>query len=510
MRRRLTALLLALATMCGLMLSASPTAAALPFPDPGDPAEILCRAGTSSIWDYLPGGVDEPSDSIAGADECEMVDEAVERAMLAPWKAVWDSIVGDIIRSARDATTWSLKKTLTFSLEGPSVDLEGTGLWGGKATLAGMLAWLGLLIAVAGVMWNLAKMALTGQAKHAGRAMGGWVENLVLSFLGVGLFGLLLAAGDAMTKGLVDATFADDGSANDQIIGVLVPLTIMNPIIVLCMVGALLLIGFVQMVLIFLRQAAIPIICLLLPVAGGGRTGGETTRKWAPTLITSGLVIVAYKPIVAIIICTGFAEVGHAEGVVGWLRGVATLFLAVVAPAPLTKIFAPFGAAVGSAMGSGGASSALSAAAGYLGAKKEKGGDSGGGGGDRGHAPADPVSHAQYVDQVRPGAGQNPGRSGDGGQGRDGSQGGDAQAQAARNESSRVPSQAGAAGADGADAAAAGSSSPTATGAGTAATAGAAGGAASATGAAGVGIQVLDGVNDAIQGASGQMGGGNQ
>ncbi|MFJ3140265.1 hypothetical protein ACIPK5_30790 [Streptomyces sp. NPDC086843] len=510
MRRRLAALLLVLAAVFGLTVSASAPATALPVPDPGDAAELVCRGATSSLLDVVVGETGLPSAGPAGADECEIVDDAVEDAMLAPWKAVWDSIVGDIIRSARDATTWSLKKTLTFSLEGPSVDLEGTGLWGGKATLAGMLAWLGLLIAVAGVMWNLAKMALTGQAKHAGRAMGGWVENLVLSFLGVGLFGLLLAAGDAMTKGLVDATFADDGSANEQIIGVLVPLTIMNPIIVLCMVGVLLLIGFVQMVLIFLRQAAIPIICLLLPVAGGGRTGGETTRKWAPTLITSGLVIIAYKPIVAIIICTGFAELGHAEGAVGWLRGVATLFLAVVAPAPLTKIFAPFGAAVGSAVGSGGASSALSAAAGYLGAKKEKGGDSGGGGSDRGHAPADPVSHAQYVDQVRPGAGQNPGRSGDGGEGRDGSQGGDAQAQAARNESSRVPGQTGAAGADGADAERAGPSSPTATGAGTAATAGAAGGAASATGAAGVGIQVLDGVNDAIQGASGQMGGGNQ
>ncbi|MFC8408037.1 hypothetical protein ACFUG9_31335 [Streptomyces griseoincarnatus] len=506
MMRRLAALLLALAAVVGLTVSASAPAAALP--DPGDAAEIACRVGSSSIWDVIPGDglVTRPSDSVTGAEACEKVDEAVEKAMKAPWKAVWDSIVGDIIRSARDATTWSLKKTLTFSLEGPSVDLEGTGLWSGKATLAGMLAWLGLLIAVAGVMWNLAKMALTGQAKHAGRAMGGWIENLVLSFLGVGLFGLLLVAGDAMTTGLVDATFADDGAAYEQILTVLVPATIINPIIALCMVGALLLIGFVQMVLIFLRQAAIPIICLLLPVAGGGRTGGETTRKWAPALITSGLVIIAYKPIVAVIICVGFAELGHAEGLVGWLRGVATLFLAIVAPAPLTKIFAPFGAAVGSAMGAGGASSALSAAAGYLGAKKEKGGDSGGS--DRGHAPADPVSHAQYVDQVRPGAGQNPDRSGDGGEGRDGGQGGDAQAQAARNESSRVPGQAG--GAGGADGAAAGSSSPTATGVGAAAAAGAAGGAASATGAAGVGIQVLDGVNDAIQGASGQMGGGNQ
>ncbi|MGW3253506.1 hypothetical protein ACWDCX_23470 [Streptomyces fungicidicus] len=497
----MTALLLVLAAVFGLALYASGPAAAIP-PGPGDAAEIACRVGSSSLLDFLPGRDRDTGEVTGDAETCEKVGDVVEEAMKPYWEAVWDSVLGDIIRSALDATKWVIKKTITFSLLGPSVDLEGTGLWDGEMTLAGMLTWLGLVIAVAGVMWNLAKMALTGQAKHAGRAMTGWIENLLLSALGVGLFALLLVAGDALTTGLVNATFEDDGRAYDQIILTLVPLAISNPIIVLCMVAVLLLVGFVQMVLIFLRQAAIPIICLLLPVAGGGRTGGETTRKWAPTLITSGLVIIAYKPIVAVIICVGFAEIGHSTTLVEWLRGCATLVLAILAPGPLTKIFAPFGAAAGGGMSAGGASGALSAAGGYLGGKlntndKNKGGD--GGGGDR---QSDVLSQVQRVEQNLGPQGQSGGSPGE-----NGGQGGDAQAQAARNEAgARVPGQAGAEGAPGANAAAAGTSSATTTGTGTAA----AGRTAAGVGVAAAGIQVLDGVNDALQGASGQVSGGNQ
>ncbi|WP_374987226.1 hypothetical protein [Streptomyces fradiae] len=506
--RRLATLLLALVAVVGVSVSAPPPAAADGII--GNTIEGACRVGTGPILGTILGikGKVNGIGGLTGSEMCDAIGDAGEKVVEA-WKNVWDSVLGDIIRAGMDVTKWIIKKVLTFALLAPSVDLAGTGLWGGNATLAGMLTWLGMVIAVAGVMWNLGKMALTGQAKWAGRALAGWVENLVLSFIGVSLFALLLVLGDALSAGLVNATFADDGTAYEKIVAVMLPAAISNPITVLCVVAVLLLIGFIQMVMIFLRQSAIPIICLLLPVAGGGRTGGEATRKWAPTLITTGLVIVAYKPILAIIICVGFSEFGHAKTLAEWLRGCATLVLAILAPGPLTKIFAPFGAAVGAGMGSGGASGALSAAAGYF-AGSGKDSDGGGSSSDGGGAPTDAVNHARYVEQQMGSQGQG----GVGGSGEDGGAGSDAQAQAARNAAgARVPGQAGADGAPGAagtDAAVAGTSSATATGtsagtaaAGTAATAGA--GAAVA-----VGIQVLDGVNDTIQGASGQVGGGNQ
>ncbi|MFE3601367.1 hypothetical protein [Streptomyces sp. NPDC059142] len=505
MRRRIAAILLALVALLGVSVVSAPQPAQADGIIGGS-IEAVCRVGTGPVLGTIlhTGGKLKGIGGLTGSDMCDAVGAAGEKAVKEAWKNVWDSALGDIIKSAEDVTKWVIKKVLTFALLGPSVDLKGTGLWTGKATLAGMLTWLGLVIAVAGIMWQLGKMAVTGKIQHAGTAMRGWVENLILSTIGVSLFAFMLVLGDALSAGLVNATFSDDGQAYERIIKVLLPVAVANPITLLCIVGVLLLIGFIQLVMIFLRQSAIPIICLLLPVAGGGRTGGEVTRKWAPTLITTGLVIVAYKPTVAIIICVGFAEFGHAATLAEWLRGCATLVLAVLAPGPLTKVFAPFGAAAGGGMSAGGASGALSAAAGYFAGKAggEGGGDGGGGGGD---SPTSPVDHAKMVAQTMGSQG------GSGGSGEDGGQGGDAQAQAARNEAARVPGQGGPEGAAGADAASAGEGLAGASGATGTGAAGAAGaGAGAALGPVAAGIQVLDGVNDAIQGASGAVGGGNQ
>ncbi|MFI8178018.1 hypothetical protein ACIF6H_32515 [Streptomyces microflavus] len=495
MRRRLTSLLLVLVAIFGVSVSASP-AAADGIVDGG--IEASCRFAGGPIL----GLIDAGAEAFTGSSVCDKIGDAGAEKVKEAWQSVKESILGDVIKSAEDLTKWMLKKTLTVSLMGPSVDLEGTGLWGGDATLAGMLTWLGLVIAVAGVMWQLGKMAVTGQAKHAGRAMTGWIENLFLSTLGVSMFALLLVLGDALSTGLVNATFDNDAKAFDRIIAVLLPSGIANPITLGVVALVLLIIGGTQLIMIFLRQSAIPIICLLLPVAGGGRAGGDTTRKWAPALITSGLVIVAYKPTVAFIICIGFAEFGNSQTLAEWLRGAATLLLAVLAPGPLTRIFAPFGAAAGAGMSAGGASGALAGAAGYFAGKTggDDGGSSGGGGGD---GPTDAVSHANMVSQTM-GSQSGGGESGD-----DGGQGGDAQAQASRNEAgANVPGQGGAPGAEGA---VGGVTEGTA-----GATGGSSGAAAGAGGAAAVAlpvaatIQVLDGVNDAVQGASGAVGGGEQ
>ncbi|WP_455361241.1 hypothetical protein [Streptomyces sp. SYSU K21746] len=491
MRRRLTSLLLVLVAIFGLSVSATQPAAADGIVDGG--IEVTCRVGAGPLL----GAVDAGAELFTGSSLCDKIGDAGAKKVDEAWKAVKDSILGDIIKSAEDVTKWVIKKTLTVSLLGPSVDLKGTGLWGGDATLAGMMTWLGLVIAAAGVMWQLGKMALTGQAKHAGRAMTGWIENLILSTVGVSMFALLLVLGDALSSGLVNATFDNDGEAYERIVAVLLPNGIANPITMLCVVGVLLLIGFIQLIMIFLRQSAIPIICVLLPVAGGGRTGGDTTRKWAPALITSGLVIIAYKPTVAIIICIGFAEFGHSQTLAEWLRGCATLLLAVLAPGPLAKIFAPFGAAAGAGMSAGGAMGAVAGGAGYFAGKAGGDGDSGSGG--EGDGPTTPVQHAQMVSQTM----------GSQGGGEDGGQGGDAQAQAARNQGgANVPTQGGPDGVPGADTAVGGRTEGTAGATGTGTAAGA--GAASVALPAAAPIQVLDGVNNAVQDASGAVGGGDQ
>lgn len=479
--RRLLAFLLALTAALSLM-QVQPAAADGPI---GNGVQVLCDVATGPVG----GLIGYP---VVGGDLCDKVGDSVARHVNAAWKDVWDSVLGDVIKSAEDVVKWLLQRVFTVALAGPSLDLAATGLFGRDATLSGMLVWLGWVIAAVGLMWQLGKMAVTGQMKYAGQALVGWVQNALLTGIGVTMVALLLKLGDLLTTGLVNKTFDNGGLASKRIIAVMMPAGIDNPMMALGVVVVLLLVGFVQLVMVFLRQSAIPIQCLLLPIAGAGRVGGETTRQWAPRLINSIVVVIAYKPILAVIICAGFSEFGHAQTLAEWLRGLATLLLAVLAPGPLTKLFAPFSEAIGGGLSAGGALGAAASAGSYLGSRSggDGGGDSGNGGGS---APTTAVEHSKHLEQTMKSQ-----KSQSQGQGSTGSEGGDAVPHAARNDAAaRVPIQAG-------SAEAAGAGTDSATGGGTGAAA--SGGTAPAAGPGALALVVLDGLNDAVQKGSSELG----
>ncbi|MEV7442868.1 hypothetical protein AB0O22_17220 [Streptomyces sp. NPDC091204] len=257
--------------------------------------------------------------AIAGRDACDAVGDKVEEQVEEYWQSVWDSVIGDVLRSAIDVVKWLLRTVFTMALLGPSLNLADTGLFEEDAKFSGMLVWLGWVIAAFGTMWNIGKAALTGKAQDWGRILIGYAQNALLSGLGLTVVVLLLKLSDALTTGLVNATFKD--KTFDRLIEVMMPAAVLNPVMVLGIVQVLLLVGIVQLVLIFLRESAIPLQCLLLPIAGAGLMGGEATRGWTPKLVTSICTVIMYKPIVAAIICTGFSEFGRAHSFVEWLRG---------------------------------------------------------------------------------------------------------------------------------------------------------------------------------------------
>jgi hypothetical protein len=470
-KRQFIAVLLAFSALLGGVTVARPAVA----DDNGVIGSLVeAGCGTTVIGIY---------DLVTDGNHCEKAGTATDQAIKQEWTNVWNSVLGDWIKSGEDFVKAVIRTSLTFALQGPSLKLEDTGLWGEHATLAGMLVWLGLLVSVCGVAWHIGKMAITGQAKHVGRAMAGWVQNTLLCAFGLSAVALLLTAGDEITDGLVNAVFGSTGAAYDRISAVLVPVGVSNPAVVAGGVCVLLLIGFIQLLLIFLRNSAIPIQCLLLPIAGAGRTGGEATRQWAPRLITSILVGIAYKPVLAVIICTGFVEFGKAGTVTEWLRGVATLALGILAPGPLMKIFAPLGAEAGSGMAAGGAIGAVAAVGAYAGQRR-------GGSDDGGAEPTTAVEHARHVERTM--------GNDTGGRGQQGEDSRDALAQAARNQASQagqIPNPG-----SGLD------SSGSTTGAQAARGFDVGGGA--ATAGAGLGIQVLDGINSSIQRGANEMGNG--
>ncbi|MCK2145344.1 hypothetical protein ACWG44_28170 [Streptomyces albidoflavus] len=381
-----------------------------------DVAEVACDVtGAGIVSDLL----DEP-------DTCERVGVATEMGVKKAWASVWESIVGDIIRACVDGVKWLIKKTMTFALQGPTINLEETGLFEPDATLAGMLVWLGWVIAAFGVMWQLGRMAVSGQSKYAGRALLGWFENMAVTAVGVGLMALLIVGTDRATKGLVDLTFDSANNAHVDIAATMVlgataaSLGGFNPMLIGGAVLVVLILGFITMAILFLRDIAIPIQALLLPIAGGGRTGGETTQKWLPKLCAASLSVIFSKFLIAVILCAGFAGMDGATSLVAWFRGAVTYGLACAAPFMLMKFFQPLGMAVGSGLAMGGALGAAANIATLM--EKSRGG--GGGGAARGWAPdaaegdhggeakrgaEDAVSQAQRLERTMPSQGESGG-----------------------------------------------------------------------------------------------------
>ncbi|MDX3343793.1 hypothetical protein V5N34_36620 [Streptomyces baarnensis] len=498
--RRTAVLLLALVALLGVTLA--PPAAA--DEEPGGVSRVTESVCESAASRTTTGAIVKAgADLLSGGDVCKKAADKTEDVMEEWWQAVWDSVIGDILRSAVDATKWLLRTMLTLALMGPSLDLADTGLFERDASLGGMLVWLGWVIAAFGAMWQIGKAAVTGEGKYWGEFLRGYALNAMLSGIGLTIVVSLLKLGDAISTGVLKVTF-DDDKGIDRVLAVMVPMAVSNPVLVGGIALVLLVVGFMQLVLIFLRQSAIPIQCLLLPVAGAGLMGGKATQSWAPKLITSICMVIAYKPILTIIVCVGFAELGNSSTAVEWMRGLATLLLAVLAPGPLAKVFSPFGAELGGGMSAGGAmggvlgmaAGAGGKAMGDTGSGGSGGSDAGGSagesssGGGGGEPDADPVGQARYVEQsMGPQSGGGGGEAGGG---------------------ASVPSQGPGPGpapaaADGA-AGAAGATVDTGMATGTSAAAGT--GAAAAVPGVGMALQVMDGVNDAVQSAASEIGDG--
>ncbi|KDQ65344.1 hypothetical protein [Streptomyces sp. NTK 937] len=477
--KKTAALLLFLIALLGVL---APSAFARDTPGPVSKiTEYACEGATTNttMGSILKAG----ADIVAGGNVCKKAGDKVEEKMEDWWQSIWDSVIGDLIRSGIDAAKWQLRVALTVSLMGPSLNLADTGLFTRDASLGGMLVWLGWVIAAFGVMWQLGKAAVTGQQKYWGEIARGYVLNSLLSGIGLTIVAALLKAGDVMTAGFVKVTFGD-GEGIERVIATMLPVAVYNPILLGGAALVLLLVGFMQLILIFLRQSIIPIQCSLLPIAGGGLLGGKATQSWAPRLITSILMVIAYKPIVGVIICVGFAEMGNSNSLIEWLRGLTTLILAVLAPASLAKTFSSFGAEFGGAMSAGGAIGAVA----NVGGKAMGGSDAPSGGGSSGDGPSSqddsspsPVEQARYVEQS-----MGPQSSGS----TEGNpQGGNAS----------LPGQG-----TGIDAASAAQGAGAGVGAGVSAQAA---GTAAVPGV-GLALQVMDGVNDTVQRAASEMGDG--
>lgn len=436
--------------------------------------DLLCRSTGSA---FRSKGIPFPTEMLCSDKGRKVVKESAKLA----YKKLENSLFGELAKAARDFAGDIVKTGLTWWLVTPSVRLGDTGLFGATgdeplsdAGLHAMMLGIGQLIAVLLVLFQAINTMIRRKGAPFADAMKGLAINAFLAAVGLTILNSLLIASDKVTEGILTAGFGEDkGDIADTAVKILLP-TLGNPFGILAIAVIVLLIGLIQLLLNFLRQAAIPILALLLPIAGSGQIGGQNSRQWLPRLCTMILTIICYKPAAALILTVGFVQAGNASTIVDWFRGVVTLALSIIALPAMMKLFAPIGLTMSSSAGGSGGFAGMLGSGGAL--------ASGGGGGGGGATSAS--SHARDMESRSGGIPQQ-----SQGQGQQQTAGGSAVDQSKNNAPQSSTAGGGATGG----------------GAGTAAQ-----GAKAGAGTASVVLVAAEAAHKGAQGAGNQVSGGNQ
>ena len=446
--RRLVAALLALF----FLVAAAPAASAAPQEAPqqavtqetaalpagmaaGRPADFdvgTCAQALIPAWGLLSGAAWDCTGEIADAGAgvvTEVATEAFEE-FFDPWVDALVTFVSDLIYTG--FTWWLMPDGLRIS---------NLGIFGADEdalNLPSICLGIGVFICTLLTIFQGLRTIIRRKGTPLLQALQGLMLHVLAVALGVAVIDGLLAAADALTEAILAAGFESSEDAPERIVAILLP-QIGNPVGLMFIAFFVLLIGLIQLVMLFLRQAAMPVLALLLPVASSGQVGEGATRQWLPRLITMMFTIICYKPIAALIITVGFVEMESSTELLDWIRGFVTLVLSVVSLGAMLKLFAPFGVAGGDAIASaGGLARAAASVADLITTYRRAGGGGGDGDGDGGGSSQTSVTqHAGYMAQHGPAQQAAQGDGGSASAPREG----DTAVRQSRDASSQLPDQ---------------------------------------------------------------------
>jgi hypothetical protein len=278
----------------------------------------------------------------AGADLAGEVGGAVASTVLSP-----------MADGLADAAQTLLEAALTWWMSVDTVQVSHSGIAG----LTDPVLWIGMLIALILLMTQAIKVILTRRGAPLLEAVVGMGKVALftglLSSTGLLVFDQLARASDALTAWIAQTAFGNATDIGETIAAAMLVKSAEGLMLTILLCLVTFAAGLVWLVVMFLRQAAIPMQVLLLPIAAAGQVGGGLTRQWLPRLLTSMLVVIAYKPMAMLIIAVGVKGIEAGDGVAAVVRGIVTLILAVVALPMMLKLFMPLSAAAGTSTGGG-------------------------------------------------------------------------------------------------------------------------------------------------------------
>ena len=249
-----------------------------------------------------------------------------------------------IAESAAGAAGQMIVDSLTWWVRTSSVDPQTPAVATAQAYTLPLIA----LVLMASVLVQALRMTLSRKRDPLLNVGVGLVRYFVVATLGLVVLAGALKAADDFSVWVVGQSMADFST---RMKAVLTPAVITNPFSLLAMGGLGYLLGAVQWVLGFVRQAGILVLAALLPLAASGSVN-EATKPWLSRMLPWLLTLVLYRPMAALIYMIGFTFLGSGNDVTTVMTGLMVLVLAVVAMPAMMRFFSWAGVSAG---GGGGA-----------------------------------------------------------------------------------------------------------------------------------------------------------
>ncbi|WP_280471289.1 hypothetical protein [Nocardia cyriacigeorgica] len=285
-------------------------------------------------------------------------------------KAV-DSAFGKAAESIGKFAGDLLVESMTWWIGTDSISLSYAGVMADKQPVQKVV----FFIMMAGILTSAMVMMISRRTEPGAQVLLGGVKYVVISSMALIVLSGAINAGDDFARQMIDTDANQFGQRVQAMLGTA---TIGNPggVLILGLLGAIL--GFIQWVMGFIRQAGIIVLynMILFAAAGQLTTWG---RQWFPRIAATCVALVLYKPMAAFIYSLGFQLIGEEQSLTTLVTGLMVVALAVIALPAMLKFFDFMGMHVSG--GSGALGVAVGGlAGGMLGAAALSGGGGGGGG----------------------------------------------------------------------------------------------------------------------------------
>lgn len=297
---------------------------------------------------------------VAGGAAKVVTDPAGAASSLA--SAGFDAVAGKFGSAAASILQQLTKVFLHVS----SIDLTTAGI-SGKDSLYSLTWALSAMIAILLLLWQFAKLALTGQGQAGATAITGLVKWALICVATMAVTDTALKTTDAISNGIIDWSYKEGGKkAFEQHIndgfGKFFTTPQENTAIVFLFGVLAILVVLVLWGEMLLRQAALQVLLVVMPIVAAGSMM-DATREWWPKARNAVISLILIKPIIVLIFVIGFRETGQSSDTQSFLVGLLTIVLGGLAWPSLAR-FMTF-----TTVGSGGglASGLLGAAGGTAG-----------------------------------------------------------------------------------------------------------------------------------------------